>query len=296
MYLPAVNISMSYSDCPKTRRMEDKSTHSEAEEWGRDLPFKRVESQIDRDALWQRIEGSVATQKPRVRRLVPAYVAVAAAAAIALLWFFVFAGGNMVRVESPVAQSLETLLPDQSEVILNAGSRLSYSEKKWEAERKVELSGEAFFRVEKGALFTVETDLGTVRVLGTQFNVYAWKDQFRVVCTEGSVAVTHRDVQETLRAGEAVKLIGERQLQKEAGQDPAWIRGEFSFDNEPLWMVVDEVERQFGLQVRIDPGLANEAITTQFVRGDPTDILDKIAYTLGLAYTIEGEIVRYYSE
>ena len=275
--------------------MEDKSLHNEEEKWGRNLPFKRVENQTDRDALWQRIEGSVAKEKPRVRRLIPAYLT-AAAAAIALLWFFVFSGGDLVQVESPLAQSLETRLPDRSEVVLNAGSQLSYSDIRWEEKRQVQLKGEAFFRVEKGSLFTVETDLGTVRVLGTQFNVYAWKDQFRVTCTEGSVAVTYRDAQVTLAAGEEVRLINTGELRKGAGDSPGWIQGEFTFDGEPLWMVIDEVERQFGLRVRIDPTLAADTISTQFVRGDPQDILDKISYTLNLEYTIDGASVRFYSE
>ena len=55
---------------------------------------------------------------------------------------------------------------DNSRVILNDGSSIKYDERKWGSERMVELKGEAFFEVEAGQLFQVETINGVVQVFG----------------------------------------------------------------------------------------------------------------------------------
>jgi len=49
------------------------------------------------------------------------------------------------------------------------------------------LFGKAYFDVDKGKTFTVKTDLGTVQVLGTRFDVESRDSIFKVVCYEGSV-------------------------------------------------------------------------------------------------------------
>jgi ferric-dicitrate binding protein FerR (iron transport regulator) len=56
-------------------------------------------------------------------------------------------------------------------LILNAASKLSFNEKKWADQRALTLEGEAFFKVQKGQTFSVNTTAGVITVLGTQFNV-----------------------------------------------------------------------------------------------------------------------------
>ena len=80
-------------------------------------------------------------------------------------------------------------LPDSSFVALNMGSELYYTKKGWQTERRVELKGEAFFKVKKGSIFEVETDQGIISVLGTEFNVKSWNNYFEVTCYSGLVRV-----------------------------------------------------------------------------------------------------------
>ena len=70
------------------------------------------------------------------------------------------------------------LLPDSSEIWLNAGTVIKYPEKFPKAQRLVHLDGEAYFSVRKDATkpFVVETSQLSVKVLGTQFNVKAYAD------------------------------------------------------------------------------------------------------------------------
>jgi transmembrane sensor len=69
------------------------------------------------------------------------------------------------------AEMAEVLLPDNSKVLLNDGSNLSYSTWNWDNNRALHLKGEAYFKVAKGKKFEVNTNLGKVSVLGTQFNM-----------------------------------------------------------------------------------------------------------------------------
>jgi ferric-dicitrate binding protein FerR (iron transport regulator) len=110
------------------------------------------------------------------------------------------------------------------------------------------------------------------------------------------VAVSYREAQVVIGAGEEAMLTSDEQLQVIKGPEPGWLSGIFTFESEPLSQVLAEIERQFDLEVRIDPGLATESITTRFERGKLEDILEKIAYTFQLSYRQENGVVRFYSE
>jgi len=56
-------------------------------------------------------------------------------------------------------------------VVLNSKSTISFNKTDWKNNRQLTLDGEAYFKVEKGSTFTVNTNNGSVTVLGTQFNV-----------------------------------------------------------------------------------------------------------------------------
>ena len=73
----------------------------------------------------------------------------------------------------------------------SAGSELNYNASKWGEKRELELKGEAFFDVEKGKRFDVNTELGKISVLGTEFNVLSRDSIFKVSCYEGLVQVTY---------------------------------------------------------------------------------------------------------
>lgn len=108
--------------------------------------------------------------------------------------------------ETELAQKEEFVLPDNSNVILNENSSLSYQKGKWNENRSLELQGEAFFEVITGNTFEVQTDHGTVSVLGTRFNVLARENSFEVVCYEGLVEVTYANDLMKLFPGQKARL------------------------------------------------------------------------------------------
>lgn len=143
-------------------------------------------------------------------------------------------------------------LPDNSEVVMNAGSEIDYNKWDWKNNRELDLLGEAYFKVAKGKKFSVKTPLGTVRVLGTQFNVKARESRFDVSCYEGRVAVNYQNFHLIITKGQ--RLIFENgTYTKTAGSDlaqPEWLSGELSFSGENLEAILQELERHYDCKIQ----------------------------------------------
>jgi len=95
------------------------------------------------------------------------------------------------EIHSPVGMRSHVVLPDGTNLWLNAGSHLRYGIPFIRENRTVELTGEAFLDVVKNeqSPFLVKAGNAEVEVLGTQFNVNAWpeKEQIQVALKEGKV-------------------------------------------------------------------------------------------------------------
>lgn len=132
-------------------------------------------------------------------------------------------------------------LPDGSQVELNLGTQLTFSN--YKDERRVTLGkGEAFFKVSHDVShpFLVQVAEGQVRVTGTQFNVWMYEDQVRVTLLEGSVLVTSNKH----LSGDGLRLEPGMQARYKAGDyaaqisqtstgmpDLAWRNGKLVLDN-----------------------------------------------------------------
>lgn len=143
------------------------------------------------------------------------------------------------------------MLPDNSEVILNAGSEIEYKKWFWDNNRKLGLQGEAYFKVAKGKKFEVNTNLGKVTVLGTQFNVKARKERFDVTCFEGRVKVNYNDKEVILTKGQMVSFQDNEKIIHQATNEnkPLWTKNEIGFEKENLSTIIDEIERQYNITI-----------------------------------------------
>lgn len=144
-------------------------------------------------------------------------------------------------------------LPDHSEVVLNSGSEINYKKWNWDNNRHLELIGEAYFRVAKGRRFEVQTNLGKVTVLGTQFNVKARKNRFDVVCYEGRVKVNYANTQILLTHGQSVRFENGKQVKMNVNSlKPEWIDDQICFTKENIRTLLDEVERQYNVKIELN--------------------------------------------
>ncbi len=210
--------------------------------------------------------------------------------------YFLFFNNNMV-FETQLAQNETLLLPDNSEVILNAASTLKYNKKTWKDKRNLDLDGEAFFKVSKGKKFTVTTDAGTIQVLGTQFNVKERDNYFEVQCYEGLVSVTYNNETVKLSKGKTFKVVnGSIQVATEFNaENPSWMKAETSFEKIPLIQVIAEFERQYNLKVSFKGVDETQLITGTFTHKDRNIALQSITIPLKLSYRIENNLVTLYN-
>jgi len=189
-----------------------------------------------------------------------------------------------------IAEQGEFYLPDSSSVIINASSKIRFSEKRWNKERDVELSGEAFFIVKKGSQFNVKTPQGTVTVLGTEFGVKDWDNYYEVICYSGSVKVVSGNKSSVLKPGSAFRIINgiDDNFTVSNKTEPDWINGESSFTSTPISFVFKELERQYNVKVEINDIDLNQLFTGSFTNANLEIALDAITIPVNLRYEIKG--------
>ncbi|MBD0832260.1 FecR family protein [Aestuariibaculum sediminum] len=218
---------------------------------------------------------------------------VAAVLAIMLTSSYFIFFNNDVSFNTRIAQTETLTLPDGSEVVLNAASELHYDKKDWEAKRMLDLEGEAFFKVQKGEQFTVNTAVGTVQVLGTQFNVKKRKNYFEVQCYEGLVAVTYNHKTLKLKPGKSFRVVNNiiQTLEDFNANAPAWLYEESTFKQVPLYEVVNELQRQYDIHVELQ-NIDNQVLFNgAFTHSNIETALQSVTIPLNLNYSIEGNNV-----
>lgn len=195
-------------------------------------------------------------------------------AAVVVICFGVYYSLTLDTTFKTLAANKETNieLPDASTISLNALSSVTFNRHNWSKKRKVELEGEAFFKVAKGSKFEVQTEFGTVTVLGTQFNIKQRDNYFEVICYEGKVGVTYQNQQKTLLAGDSFLMIDGKLIAKEKEKlaTPSWLNNESQFESIPYGVVLDEFERQYN--VTFDP--TNVDLSLLYTGGFTHDNMD----------------------
>jgi transmembrane sensor len=244
------------------------------------------------------ITKNITAHSPKVRSMgAMKYFLRIAAVIVLAVTTYLFMTDRETTFHTEVAERKELVLPDQSEVILNAKSELSYSKKDWENNRNLRLEGEAYFKVQKGEKFSVETPQGVVSVLGTQFDVYARGNQFYVKCFEGLVSVAFSDTLIKVPAGNYLKIAKDEMISFENTNDlsPSWVAFESKFENANLETVLEELQRQYSVTVRHE-FKSEKKFTGRFPHKDLNLALRSICEPLQLTYKITGNEVTLYAK
>lgn len=218
----------------------------------------------------------------------------AAACALLILGFFVWPESEQVYLDVAQGQKLTNTLPDGSEVYMNAESQLSYNAKNWDKERLVRLIGEAQFSVKKGERFIVESNTGSVEVLGTVFNIKDRGNQYEVSCTEGKVSVklANSEQEYILTAGKSIEIKNGKDVlrtDKGALHKNSWTKGVSRFENAELRSVLDEIERQYAVQIKSDNIDLSEKMSCNFRHDNIEVALKTVTLPLGLTFVIKDK-------
>jgi ferric-dicitrate binding protein FerR (iron transport regulator) len=198
-------------------------------------------------------------------------------------------------IETPKGGQYQVLLPDGSKVWLNAASSLKYPASFGALkERRVQLSGEAYFEVAHNKVqpFRVQTDKQTITVLGTHFDVNAYTDEpyTKTTLLEGSVNINNTIF---LKPGEQSTLnrIGNDFTVSPAETDDAvaWKNGKFVFQNEHIESIMRKLARWYDVDVVYQDSFNDKTFTGSISRFDNiSKILNKITFTSAVNFRIEG--------
>jgi transmembrane sensor len=208
-------------------------------------------------------------------------------------------------ISTPRGGKYKIVLPDGTDVWLNAASSLKYPTIFSGKERRVELTGEAYFEVAKNKEkpFVVTTPSADkegmgqkIEVLGTHFNVNAYGDEgkTRTTLLEGSVKLI------TSVPGQGAKLLmpGQQSVVSdrnvnivfvEVESTIAWKNGYFVFNNESISTIMSEISRWYDVDVYYDSPIDNIRLGGYISQSKKlSEVLDLLALTRKIHFKIEG--------
>lgn len=200
----------------------------------------------------------------------------------------------------PKGGEYQVMLADGTKVWLNSASRLIYPQSFMGKERRVVLSGEAFFDVAHDAErpFIVETSRMNVKVLGTRFNVNDYDDNEEVSTTlvNGSVEIVSGG-QEVFRLVPGEQAYGkENNLEKREVNVrlyTSWIDGKFLFNNTELEEIAKQISRWYDVEIFFSSeNVKKVRFTGAIVKFKPLDDLVRmIESTSQVRFSVKGKTI-----
>ncbi|CAM3795288.1 FecR family protein [Mucilaginibacter galii] len=202
-------------------------------------------------------------------------------------------------IATPAGGTYELTLSDGTKVTLDSHSSLRYPVAFNGADRKVELTGQAYFEVahNKTKPFKVTSIGQTVEVLGTHFNINAYTNEGTITTTllEGSVKVSNADKTAMLKPGQR------SMLSRISGTAPisvndadvettiAWKNGLFRFKRADLQTVMRQFARWYDVEVDYEGEVPDVAITGKVQRASNASQVLTILNKLGIKFRAEGK-------
>ncbi len=198
----------------------------------------------------------------------------------------------------PRGRQYQLILPDGSHVWLNAASSIRYPAAFTGKERKVEMTGEAYFEVAKNAAkpFRVKIGEAEVEVLGTHFNIMAYEEEGTVKTTllEGAVKVTRAHASGMLRPGqeaqlnkngEGITVIDDAPLSEAV----AWKNGMFFFNQASLQTVMRQIARWYDVEIVYEGDIPPMEFGGKISRKSNVSEVLKILQLSKVHFRIEGK-------
>lgn len=195
---------------------------------------------------------------------------------------------------TPKGGTYRITLGDGTTVWLNSASTLKYPLAFNGAAREVELTGEAYFDVQKQKKpFIVKSKMQSIEVLGTQFNVNAYPDEKETQTTlvKGSVAVSAVDKSGSLRLipGEQCSLSGTilTKAKVDVSTFVAWKDGLFSFNETELTLVMNQLSRWYNIDVVYEGDIPSTHYFGDIHRHEPLSNVLELLKASGLRFRVE---------
>ncbi|HEY0177805.1 MAG TPA: FecR domain-containing protein [Pedobacter sp.] len=196
------------------------------------------------------------------------------------------AENNINLISTPAGGQYHLILADGSQVWLNSSSSIKFPASFSTNERRIGISGEAYFEVSHDARrpFRVVCDGQTTEVLGTHFNINGYQDNGSIVTTllEGKVRITkdHREV--LLSPGEQARVTPDHTITVTEHADAelavAWKNGLFKFNKTDLKEVMQQLGRWYDVDVRYNGQIRDRKFSGEITRGaNISEVLDMLS-------------------
>lgn len=204
----------------------------------------------------------------------------------------------------PYGKTSEIILPDGTNVFLNAGSRLVYPEHFKKKFREVFLYGEAYFKVKHDTKHPFVVQVNDLRIndLGTSFNVSAYPSDSRIetVLTEGKLSINQNNVGLFDQATELIpgQLASfNRQTNQtiiktvDVDNYTLWTQGMIKFESADLNRIVKKLERFYNISFQFDdPKLGELKISGKLeLKEDLNEVIERIAHTASVNIISKGD-------
>ncbi|MEO6522877.1 MAG: FecR domain-containing protein [Mucilaginibacter sp.] len=205
---------------------------------------------------------------------------------------------NMIT--TPRGGQYQVILPDGSKVWLNAASSLKFPTLFKGKERRVELTGEAYFEVAKNKAmpFRVSVNHMQVEVLGTHFNIMAYPDENYTNTTllEGSVKVSRDKESKIIIPGERALVNNNSGIVKvgpaNIDEAVAWQKGYYIFTSENIKSIMRKIARWYDVDVSYTDNFDDKDFSGKISRlKNITEVLNMLELTGDVHFKIEGRRV-----
>jgi transmembrane sensor len=200
-------------------------------------------------------------------------------------------------------ESYQLALADGSKVWLNAASSIRFPVSFTGNDRKVEITGEAYFEVAPVRLrsgqkmpFKVFANDVEVQVLGTEFNINTYTDEPGITTTlvEGKVQITKGGKSTALTPGQQAQITSAGDIKVDANADVekaiGWKNGLFIFNGDDLKSVMKQIARWYDVQV-VYKGDYNDRIYAMMRRDQPASVALEIIGKSSKHFKIENRTI-----
>jgi ferric-dicitrate binding protein FerR (iron transport regulator) len=213
-----------------------------------------------------------------------------------------------VVIEAPRGGLAKLNLPDGSQVWLNSGSKIIYSQGFGITDRKLRLIGEGYFMVRRNQNLPFSISSGNLLIhdLGTQFNVrnYSSDAEAEITLTEGKVSFQDSRNTKTVyylqpnQKAVITKASGIVKLENcDAVANSQWTTGQLIFDGQSMQYLIQTLERSYNVKINVmNPAVMRCHFYGDFIRQEQSlnDVLNDLSSTGKFRYRIKGGQVIIY--
>ena len=199
---------------------------------------------------------------------------------------------------TPRGGKYDLQLADGTRVWLNASSSITYPITFSGTERRVSITGEAYFEVAKNKAMPFKINVNgqeEVQVLGTHFNIMAYNDEAAIKTTllEGSVKIVRNKTTSVLKPGQQAQLTTDGKLSVTDDTDinavMAWKNGQTLFVNEDIKTIMRQVSRWYDIDVEYQGDMPTRLFTGGISRESNLSVLLKILELNKIHFKMAGK-------